>query len=47
MSRVGFVKKHSLSCSDATASSFVAKVCDEVLGHCHAVGVKRHTRMRH
>jgi hypothetical protein len=32
-----------MRCRDATASSFVAKVQDEVFAHFHAVTVKRHS----
>jgi hypothetical protein len=31
---------------DATASSFVAKIRDEILAHFHAVAVKRHNIMQ-
>jgi Trm5-related predicted tRNA methylase len=33
-------------CRDATASSFVAKVPDEVFAHFHGVAVKRRISMR-
>jgi hypothetical protein len=33
-------------CSDATASSSVAKVRDEVIAHFHSIAVKRHSIMR-
>jgi hypothetical protein len=35
-----------LRCSDATASSFVAKVRGEVFAHFHTVAVKCHSIMR-
>jgi hypothetical protein len=45
--RVGWVANDSeMVCYDATASSFVAKVLDEVFAHFHAVTVKRHSSMR-
>jgi hypothetical protein len=40
------MKRETVSCRDATASSSIGKVRGEVFAHFHAVTVKRHSNMR-
>jgi hypothetical protein len=42
----GEKRKYEMMCHDATASSFVDKVRDEVFAHFHAVTIKRHSNMQ-